>query len=328
MGDKISTLLITGGAGTLGSSIIDLIISNEYPQLNDISSIKVFSRNETQQHKLKQKFSNDVEFIIGDIRDYEAVHRSLNNVKYLIHAAAIKHIDVAEANPSEAFKTNVIGVDNIVKASIINNVEILANISTDKTCNPNSTYGATKLIGEKITSTSALIHKKYYFNCRFGNILGSNGSVFHLWKQYAKENKQLPITHKDMTRFFIKQDMAARFVLDQILNPKIGFTKVPLLNSYSIFDIATYISKKTNHTDIGLRPGEKIHEDLVNESEMPHSLITKNLISINSDNRIEEINNVANLSSKEFNLIEDSFGKFDGKYALQPEDFKLFLDNL
>jgi FlaA1/EpsC-like NDP-sugar epimerase len=324
----MSSILITGGAGTLGSTIIELILSGEYKSLSDIDHIKIFSRNETQQYKLKQKFNENIDSIIGDIRDYEAVHRAMKDVKYVIHAAAIKHIDVAEQNPSEAFKTNVIGTDNVIKSALLNGVEILANISTDKTCNPNSTYGATKLIGEKITSSAAVSFDKTYFNCRFGNILGSNGSVFHLWKKLYKENKQLTITHNEMTRFFIKQNDAARFVLDQIIDPLVGYTHVPLLNSYSISDIATYISKKNDHLSIGLRPGEKIHEDLVNESEMPHAVITNDLISINPNNKIENNIDFINLSSKPYTNIKGNDSRFLGKYAITPDYFREFLDNL
>jgi FlaA1/EpsC-like NDP-sugar epimerase len=324
----MSTILITGGAGTLGSAIIDLLLSGEYKSLSDIDHIKIFSRNETQQYKLKQKFNENIDSIIGDIRDYEAVHRAMKDVKYVIHAAAIKHIDVAEQNPSEAFKTNVIGTDNIIKSALLNSVEILANISTDKTCNPNSTYGATKLIGEKITSSAAVNFNKTYFNCRFGNILGSNGSVFHLWKKLYQEGKQLTITHNEMTRFFIKQNDAARFVLDQVVDPLEGHTRVPLLNSYSISDIATYISKGSDHLSIGLRPGEKIHEDLVNESEMPHAVITNDLISINPNNKIENSVDFINLSSKPYTGIQDNHARFLGKYAIAPEHFREFLDNL
>jgi len=341
-GREISKILITGGTGTLGTAIIDVLLHSQSKSTLELDEIVILSRNETEQYKLKVKYGSAITLIIGDVRDYEVTHRAMDGVDFVIHAAAIKHIDIAEKNPFEAIKTNIQGTQNVLRAAVSQRVDKLINISTDKTCNPNSTYGATKLIGERLTSAIALESGLNFSTCRFGNILGSNGSVFHLWKSLARSNKPIPITSLEMTRFFISIENSARFVFDCLRKLAIGSIYVPLLNSFSMREIATYLAPQSKLELIGLRPGEKVHEDLLNPSEYEYAKLVGDVIEISSS-RLEferdvsfkeEIELLAKalpekwLSSEKFTSLEFGQERFFNTYTMNTPEMRKFLDEI
>ena len=305
--------------------------------------ISVLSRNETEQYKLKIKYGSALNLLIGDVRDYEVTHKSMDGVDAVIHAAAIKHIDVAEKNPFEAIKTNIQGTQNVLRAAMSQNVRRLINISTDKTCNPNSTYGATKLIGERLTTAIAIDGDLDYSTCRFGNILGSNGSVFQLWKNLARDKRPIPITSLEMTRFFITIEKSARFVLDQMSKPGKGSIFVPLLNSFSMRELASHIAPESKLQVIGLRPGEKIHEDLVNASELEHATFTEEVIEIfpselksvkSKFSKAPSLHQIKDLISDEWfcsnqiNELDSEINRFYNIYSMSNQDMREYLNCL
>jgi UDP-N-acetylglucosamine 4,6-dehydratase len=333
--------LITGGTGTLGTSIIEQITGSGIPELKHLKRVLVLSRNETEQYKLKIKYGSNIECIIGDVRDYEVTHKAMDGADLVIHAAAIKHIDVAEKNPFEAIKTNIHGTQNVLRAAVNHRVNRLINISTDKTCNPNSTYGATKLIGERLTTASAMESGLNFSTCRFGNILGSNGSVFQLWKSLASNFKNIPLTSLEMTRFFISIENSAKFVLNQINKEGVGVIYVPLLNSFSMKEIASYIAPKSELEIIGLRPGEKVHEDLVNPSEFELASFSTDVIEIPASKYNLKVDARTTLevdlsplfpdkwlSSDNFNSLSSNKNRFAGAYSMKTQDMLNFLDSL
>jgi UDP-N-acetylglucosamine 4,6-dehydratase len=336
-------ILLTGGTGTLGRAIIDKILTENHGNVKGVSEIRIFSRNEKDQTEMKRRYEGNLNCLLGDVRDYEAIFRATRDVDVVIHAAAIKHIDVAEVNPDEAIKTNIIGTQHVLKSAAALGVTKLINISTDKTCNPHSTYGATKLIAERLTSAMAAECKSDFMTCRFGNILGSSGSVFSLWKSLIHKGRSIPITHKEMTRFFIRIDSAAEFVLDVLSESKPGSIFVPKLNSFAMFQLASSLmgySESVGFDEIGLRPGEKIHEDLVNESELEKALFTTDFISImpeipngftekiefSGENRVDtEIRMQGELKSDIVNDLSRDFERFQGKYAITNFEMKEML---
>jgi len=337
-------ILVTGGTGTLGKAIVQNLILN--PRILDepINEIRILSRNEKDQNIMKLEFEDKLEFSICDVRDYEAIYQALNNQDIVIHAAAIKHIDVAETNPEEAIKTNVSGTHNVLKAAIRQEIRKLVNISTDKTCNPHSTYGATKLIAERLTSAKAIECKREFFTCRFGNILGSSGSVFSYWKNLINSGKDVNITHPEMTRFFILIETAAQFVVDALKGTNCGQILVPKLNSFSMLQIASILLENQNRggiNEIGLRPGEKIHEDLVNESEFQRAtfshdflMLPPETIKYTDDNdsakygeNIDLINEGC-LRSDSFNDLIFGTERFVGKYAIKNDEMMRFLSKI
>ena len=337
-------ILITGGTGTLGQALIRKLLSEADSTREKISEIRVLSRNERDQAAMKRDLESSVEFSIGDVRDYEAIFRLTKGFDVIIHAAAIKHIDVAESNPEEAFKTNVVGTKNILKAASRHEVRKLVNISTDKTCNPHSTYGATKLIAERLTSAVAFETKSNFITCRFGNILGSSGSVFSFWKTSINQNKKVKITHRDMTRFFISIDSAAQFVLDSLEESFSGSILVPKLNSFSMAEIASLIigsDKEESVEVIGLRPGEKIHEDLVNESEFQRADFYADFLELPPETSKISTSKTANFHWQDFNEIkegclrsnvtnnlETGTERFSGKYAMTNSEMLAFIGQI
>lgn len=257
-------VLITGGAGTLGKALCSQLI-------NDISikSIIVFERSEQNHARLMATHpSNKFNHIVGDIRDYESVLLATRNVDLIIHTAAMKHIDLAEENSLEATSINVMGTYNIIKAAKVNNVPQTFFISTDKASSPTGVYGTSKLMGEKmITSSSTLLNKMSVF--RFGNLIGSSGSIFEKWPEQVKNGKKISVTNSAMTRFFINTDDAAKYIISKIENQSGGEIFIPKMHSKKIMDIALSFVTNPDQIEItGLRKKEKIHETLISKNEM------------------------------------------------------------
>lgn len=269
MGMKV---LITGGAGSLGSAIVKALLRNPI-----IKAIIVFSRNETQQFNLKEdiNYNEKVSFVTGDVSDYNSVYNAMIDVDVVFHTAALKHIEVAEQNPMETIKTNVLGTMNVVNVCNQRNVKKMIFVSTDKACNPTSIYGTSKLLAEKNVLLSNSLGQTEFSVVRFGNIVGSNGSIFKKWQGASK----ISLTSKEMTRLFISAEDAAEFsisLIDQIG----GRLFVPKMKSAKIYDIAKAIVPDEKITVVGLRPGEKLHEDIISATDTGVLEINDKYISI------------------------------------------------
>ncbi len=275
------SILITGGTGTFGTAFLDYLVKNYKPK-----KIIIFSRDELKQYYLKEKYSNDnIRFFLGDVRDKERLQRALIDTDILVHAAALKQVVAAEYNPIESIKTNINGAENIINTSIDKGVKKVIALSTDKAVNPINLYGATKLCSDKLfIAANALSGRNgtKFSVVRYGNVLGSRGSVINIFKKQAI-NKQITITDNKMTRFVITTDEAVRFVslcLSLMKGKEIFIPKIP---SLKVIDIAKIICPKCNLKIIGKRPGEKLHEIMVPSDESNKTLEYKKFFIIFQD---------------------------------------------
>ncbi|MCZ8513601.1 polysaccharide biosynthesis protein [Paenibacillus filicis] len=271
---KGSTILVTGGTGSWGTELVSQLMER------DPKEIIIYSRNESSQVAMKRAFEDPrLHFCIGDVRDKIALTKACRGVDYLFHLAALKHVPVCEDQPYEALKTNVIGTQNVIEAAIDNNVKKVINISTDKAANPSNFYGMTKAIGEKLIIYANLLETQTDFVCvRGGNVLGTNGSVIHLFKQQIGEKGQIGITHKDMTRFFLTQHEAITLLLKATAEGKGGEIFVMKMPTCKIMDLAEVLmehmgKKQVEVVELGVRPGEKIHEILYSEYEAQNTVV-------------------------------------------------------
>ncbi|PEA88297.1 UDP-N-acetylglucosamine 4,6-dehydratase family protein [Bacillus thuringiensis] len=267
-------ILVTGGTGSWGHELIRQLLK-ETPR-----EIRVFSRNETVQFEMQQKFANhdNLKFIIGDIRDKDELVSACKGVHYVFHLAALKHVPVCEYQPYEAIKTNINGTQNVIEASIQNNIEKVIYVSTDKAADPSNTYGMTKAIGEKLIINANLQSSKTKFICvRGGNVLGSNGSVVPIFKHQIKEHSKLGITDFDMTRFFLTIEDSVELLFKATHEGKGGEIFVMKMPACKIIDLAEILiedSQKNNVQikELGIRPGEKLSELLLSEVESKTSV--------------------------------------------------------
>jgi UDP-N-acetylglucosamine 4,6-dehydratase/5-epimerase len=262
------TILVTGGTGSFGNRFTWRILTEFKPR-----KVIVYSRDEYKQHIMKQKlskFADKVRFFLGDIRDKDRLYRAFEGVDYVVHAAALKQVPALEYNPTEAVKTNVIGADNIVDAAIDSHIRKVVAISTDKAVNPVNLYGASKLVAEKIfIAANAYAGGRVKFSVvRYGNVVGSRGSVVPLFIELKKQGKkEFPITDERMTRFWITLDQGVDLVLKALERSCGGETFVPKIPSMKITDLARAIEPKCEFKITGIRPGEKLHEVLVSCDE-------------------------------------------------------------
>ena len=261
-------ILITGGTGSFGKKFLDKILQKK----NNFRKIIVFSRDEYKQHILKKKFSNNknfkkLRFFLGDVRDKDRLNIALRDVDIVIHAAALKQVDSAEYNPTEYVKTNVIGSQNIIECSIQNDIKKVIALSTDKASSPINLYGATKLCSDKLFVAANFYSGKNIFSVvRYGNVFGSRGSVVEVFNN-RKNKKIISITDKSMTRFNITLNESIDMVLWCLKNSYGGEIFVPKIKSYKILDLARAFSNDAKIKFIGIRPGEKINEELISKSE-------------------------------------------------------------
>lgn len=262
-------ILITGGTGSLGKALVKYFLENE----KAISKIVIFSRDEQKQFQMSLDFPPSkypmLRYLIGDIRDYRRVKRALEDIDYVIHTAAMKHVHISEYNPMECVKTNVLGAENLIHACLETNVQNVVALSTDKAAAPINLYGATKLTSDKlfIAANNIKGKKKIKFSVvRYGNVMGSNGSVIPF---FLKEKKKgvLPITDPTMTRFNILLSEGVEMVINALKNAWGGEIFVPKIPSYRITDVANAIDEKCDQKIIGIRPGEKIHEEMITSSD-------------------------------------------------------------
>ncbi|MEW9700292.1 SDR family NAD(P)-dependent oxidoreductase [Paenibacillus sp. SI8] len=268
-----TTILVTGGTGSWGYELIEQLLP-ENPK-----KIIVFSRNESTQVAMKRAFDDPrLTFCIGDVRDKEALMKACEKVDYLFHLAALKHVPVCEDQPYEALKTNVIGTQNVIEAAIENRVKKVINISTDKAANPSNFYGMTKAIGEKLIVYANLMSEHTKFVCvRGGNVLGTNGSVIHLFMKQIREKNQIGITDKMMTRFFLTKQEAISLLLRGAKEGKGGEIFVMTMPTCKIMDLAEVLMDEMGKSNVeivelGVRPGEKIHEILLSEFESHYTV--------------------------------------------------------
>lgn len=264
-------VLVTGGTGSFGRAFVRRLLATENP-----ASVRVLSRDELKQHQMRTEFAGEkrLDFFIGDVRDKERLRRAFANVDLVVHAAALKQVPVCEYNPFEAIKTNTLGAMNVIDAAIDAGVSKVIAISTDKAVNPINLYGATKLCAEKLFvqgNAYASAGSTKFACARYGNVVGSRGSVIPIFLAQRKTGV-LTITDMRMTRFWITLEQAAQFVLDAIAAMRGGEIFVPKLPSMRIVDLARAIAPRVEHRIIGVRPGEKIHEVLLTDMEIRHTL--------------------------------------------------------
>lgn len=270
------SILITGGTGSFGTAFVERIL-RDWP---DVDRLVIYSRDEQKQFEMAQIYNQKkypmIRYFIGDVRDYNRLKRALNGIDYVIHAAAMKHVHIAEYNPDECVKTNIGGAENLVRACLSNGVKKVVALSTDKAAAPINLYGATKLVSDKLFIAANNIRGKNpitFSVVRYGNVMGSNGSVIPYFIKKRKEGV-LPITNEKMTRFTITLEDGVDMVLHALEHAWGGELFVPKIPSYKIMDVAEAIGPECEKKIIGLRPGEKIHEEMITSSD---SFYTYNL---------------------------------------------------
>lgn len=266
---KDKSILITGGTGSLGKALTKHIL-NTY---SDVRRIIIFSRDEQKQFQMAQEYPESkypqMRYFIGDVRDFERVKRALKGVDYVIHAAAMKHVPIAEYNPMECVKTNILGAENVINACLETSVERVVALSTDKAAAPINLYGATKLASDKLFVAANNIkgwNPIRFSVVRYGNVMGSNGSVIPFFMNKVKEGV-LPITDPNMTRFNISLTGGVDMVMHALEHAWGGEIFVPKIPSYRITDIAEAIGPDCEKPIVGIRPGEKIHEEMITTSD-------------------------------------------------------------
>jgi len=263
------TLLVTGATGSFGTAFV-----REVLRRYDVGAIRAFSRDELKQGELALAIADSrVRYLIGDVRDLERLRVATRGVDLIVHAAALKQVPACEYNPFEAVQTNVIGTQNVISAAIDNRVRLTVALSTDKAVNPANLYGATKLCAEKIVAQAgayAAGTPSRFASVRYGNVVGSRGSVIPIFKQQAHTGR-ITITDERMTRFWITLQEAVEFVLSCIPLAEGGETFVPKIPSMRILDVANTLAPDAERVITGIRPGEKLHEVLLTEDEARHS---------------------------------------------------------
>lgn len=258
-----SSILVTGGTGSFGKAFIRQVLDEFDPK-----KIVIFSRDELKQYEARQVFNDDprLRWFIGDIRDQHRLIRAMHNIDYVVHAAALKQVDTAEYNPFEYVQTNIIGTQNVIEAAIDTGVKKVVALSTDKASSPINLYGATKLAADKLCQSAnhyAAGYETRFSVVRYGNVMGSRGSVVPFWKQLADEGKEIPITDSRMTRFWISLPQAVKFVVESFDLMQGGEVFVPRIPSMKITDLAEAVAPGAKTKEIGIRPGEKLHEEMI-----------------------------------------------------------------
>lgn len=254
------SILITGGTGSFGKKYVKTILERYRP-----ARLIVYSRDELKQFEMQQEFNQPcMRYFIGDVRDGERLTQAMQNVDFVIHAAALKQVPAAEYNPMECIKTNIYGAENVIKAALVNDVQKVIALSTDKAANPINLYGATKLASDKLfvaANNMAGGHPTRFAVVRYGNVVGSRGSVVPFFRKLIAQGAQsLPITHTEMTRFWITLQQGVDFVLKNFERMHGGEIFVPKIPSIKITDLAMAMAPALRHDIIGIRPGEKLHE--------------------------------------------------------------------
>ena len=320
------SVLITGGTGSFGKSFTRMILEN-YP---DVRRLIIFSRDELKQFEMSQTYSESkypaLRYFIGDVRDKSRISKALEDVDIVIHAAAMKQVPASEYNPFECIKTNILGAQNIIEGCFENRVTQVVALSTDKAASPINLYGATKLCSDKlfVASNNSKGSRDYCASVvRYGNVMGSRGSVIPFFLNQLK-NKKLTITDERMTRFNITLSEGVKMVKWAINNAKGGEIFVPKIPSYNIMDLANAISQDCSKEIIGIRPGEKLHEEMISECDAPNTIELGEYYAIlpSFQNIIE-----AYASENKLNYVNEGFSYTSGSNPefLSVEDIKQLL---
>ncbi len=273
-------VLITGGTGSLGKALAKKLLET------DVDTIRIFSRNENKQVRMESELSDKkLRYFIGDVRDFQRLDRALEDIDIVFHAAALKHVPVIEYNPFEAIKTNVIGTQNLIDACLHQDIEMAIGVGTDKAVSPLNTYGATKLLMEKLFVTASNYlnkqkHRTKFYAIRYGNVLGSSGSVLPKFIEQIKAKKKITITEPCMTRCSITMNEALDFIFNTTKIAQGSEIFVPKLKAYSVEDLKLALFElleDTGEEKIPIRAGEKIHEALINADEMRYTWETDSI---------------------------------------------------
>lgn len=261
------SVLITGGTGTFGFKFTEILLKKYTPK-----KIIIYSRDEQKHYEMKQIFNDScMRYFIGDVRDLDRLKTAMNEVDFVIHAAAMKHVPIAEYNPMECIKTNIMGAQNVINASLECGVKKVIALSTDKASNPINLYGATKLASDKLfTAANNIVGNKktQYSVVRYGNVIASKGSVVPLFKKLIENGaKELPVTDENMTRFWITLEEGVNFVIKNFYRMKGGEIFVPKIPSMRIIDLARAMAPNLKIKIIGIRPGEKLHEAMISKDD-------------------------------------------------------------
>lgn len=328
---KNKSILITGGTGSFGKAFVKNLIQNH----KNFKRLVVFSRDELKQFEMasKKEFKHpNIRFFLGDIRDKERLYRAMEGIEVVIHAAALKQVPAAEYNPFEFIKTNIIGTQNIVEACIDRNVEKIVALSTDKASSPINLYGATKLCSDKLVISANNIkgNRKTKFSVvRYGNVTGSRGSVIPFFLKINLSKKKLPLTDLNMTRFNISLNEAIKMVETAIQKNGQGQIFVPKLKSFYIRDLVHAVSKKKdNFKIVGIRPGEKIHEELINPAESRNTVEFKNYYCVLPNLSSAEIKSYCKKNNCKIVPHEFSYNSGSNKSFLSVHELKTILVGL
>ena len=335
---KNKSILITGGTGSFGKALVKVLLHNY-----KIKRLVIFSRDEFKQYEMLKMFPTSkypfIRFFIGDVRDKNRLSLAFKNIDLVIHAAALKQVDTAEYNPFEYINTNIIGAENVIQASLDSDVKQVVALSTDKAASPINLYGATKLCSDKlfIAANNIKGSKNIKFSVvRYGNVLGSRGSVVPLFLNL--KNNIFPITDKRMTRFNITIDEATKFVLKIIKEAFGGEIFIPKIPSYRIVDVAKAINNNCKLKIIGIRPGEKLHEEMITSSDSYNSLELKEyyviLPRLNIEKKYSKFDNEYSLKkyylkNKKAKRVPEkfSYNSLQNKHFLSVKDIKKMIDN-
>ena len=268
---KDKTVLITGGTGSLGQALTRKLLET------DVKTIRIFSRNENKQVGMESEFNdNRLRFLIGDVRELSRLYKAFENVEIVFHASALKLVPVVEYNPFEGIKTNVIGSQNVIDACLHENIPLAICVGTDKAVSPLNTYGATKLLMEKlfVAANPELPKKTKFIALRYGNVLGSSGSVVPKFIKQIREKQKITITEPNMTRFSLTMNEALNFIIESAFLGKSSEVFVPKLKAYSIMDLKDALIEMVGDAKdeiVSIRPGEKLHETLINADELRYA---------------------------------------------------------
>ncbi len=277
---KNKSVLITGGTGSFGRSMASHLLRTQ------VKRVVVYSRDELKQFNLKNDLSSEdrMRYFVGDIRDLERLIVAMSKIDFVIHAAALKQVDTGEYNPMEFVKTNIIGSQNVITASIHAGVKKVIALSTDKASSPINLYGATKLTADKLfvsANNFSTTSGTQFSVVRYGNVMGSRGSVIPLFMEIARRNGVIPITDQRMTRFWITIKQAVEFVLESFELMNGGELFVPKIPSMKIIDLAEAVAPKCRVTEIGIRPGEKLHEEMISPDDSRRTIELQNRYVVN-----------------------------------------------
>ena len=309
---KDKTTLVTGGTGSFGKAFVSDLLKSHDPK-----KVIVFSRDELKQFEMKNQLGEDsrLRYFIGDIRDKDRLMRAFTNVDYIVHAAALKQVDTGEYNPREFILTNIIGSQNVVDAAIDSGVSRVIALSTDKASSPINLYGATKLTADKLFTAANVYGTNshtFFSVVRYGNVMGSRGSIIPLFKDLAAKGMEIPITDKRMTRFWITLDQAVSFVQEAFREMSGGELFVPRIPSMRITDLAMALAPDSNIKEIGIRPGEKLHEEMISADDSRRTVKQKNRYVISP-------------ISAEWNYVEPSGEKLPEGFSYKSDTNDLWL---